>query len=153
MLKLTAKEVRLLEKEFELVLPHGYRRLLLSPPKLLAALVEASKRIDDPEQTPFFLEYSILADVNRRMRNPNAKGYCCFGPDDDPLPWPERYLIIGSDVGGNYYCIAPTSGRSSVYLWEQGDSALNRITKDISGYVRRSFRDWGNGAALDCEDD
>ncbi len=146
------KQVSSIEQEFSITLPHGYRQMLLSPPPYLATLMEFDEK-ENPGQTPFFMDHNLIIGINQMMRDPDDPAYFQFDPNDETKPWPDRYLIIGSDVGGNFYCIAPRTKKSRVYFWYQGDTALSRFSDDMAGFVKRVFRTYGEVAAMDCESD
>ena len=145
-------QLKKIEKQFSVSLPDGYRKFLKSPPSILAAAL----RQDDKEtrgQIPLFLDAEYIIDANRLMRDPKHPGFFGFGPTDDPVPWPEQFFIIGSDVGGNFYCIKPASGTTAVYFWYQGDTVLKRCAKDLPTYIRQVFKSYGNFAAEQCGED
>ncbi len=146
------KQVQSLEKQFAITFPHGYRQMLLAPPPYLAALLKYDEK-DNPGQTPFFMDHRLIAGINQMMRDPDDPEYFGFDPNDDSKLWPDRYFIIGSDVGGNFYCIAPKTNKSRVYFWYQGDTAFSRFADDMAGFVKRVFRTYGEVAAMDCESD
>jgi hypothetical protein len=146
------KQVQSIEGAFDVQLPPGYRHLLLQPPRLLQAWVGAEEK-DNPGQSPIFFDAKMIVGINQMMRDPDDPDYFGFDPNDPDVPWPKRYLIIGSDVGGNFYCIAPGSGRSRVYFWYQGNTAFSKFADDMPHFVKRLFRAYGEVAAMDCEPD
>jgi hypothetical protein len=146
------KQIKSIEKEFALALPKGYRQMLKSTPPLLLAWLQYEEKAN-PGQSPFYVDHKFIVSSNRSVRDPDDPEYCQFDPNDDSKPWPDRYFIIGSDVGGNYYCIAPKTKKSRVYFWYQGDTAFPKYADDMAGFVKRLFKDYGEVAAMDCEDD
>lgn len=146
------KQVQSIEKRFSISLPHGYRRMLLRPPSHLAVLLKHDEK-ENPGQTPFFMDQRLIVGINLMMRDPDDPDYFGFDPNDESKPWPDRYFIIGSDVGGNFYCLAPKTKKSRVYFWYQGDTAFSRFADDMSAFVKRVFRDYGEVAAMDCDPD
>lgn len=146
------KQIQSIEKAFSFTLPHGYRSMLKSPPKLFAALLACTER-ECPGQSECFWDHELLVAINCMMRDRNDPEYFPFDPNDEDRPWPDRYFIIGSDVGGNFYCIAPATGLSRVYFWHQGDIVFSRYAKDMASFVKRIFKDYGEVESMDCEDD
>lgn len=146
------KQVSEIERAFSISLPVGYRQLLLNPPGYLSAVIEFDEQ-ENPGQTPMFLDPDLIIGVNEMMRDPEDPEYFPFDPNDDSKPWPDRYFIIGSDVGGNFYCISPGSENSRVYFWYQGDTAFSRFADDMPHFVNRVFKLYGEIAAMDCEGD
>ncbi|MDB2526481.1 SMI1/KNR4 family protein [Mariniblastus sp.] len=146
------KQIQSIEKKFSITLPNGYRKMLASTPPLLLAWLNYEEK-ENPGQSPFFVDHRMIAGVNQMMRDPDDEEYFAFDPNDDSKPWPQRYFIIGSDVGGNFYCIAPASNKSRVYFWNQGDTAFPKYADTMAGFVKRLFKDYGEVAAMDCESD
>jgi len=145
------KQISSIEKKCGVQLPTGFRQMLLEPPPLLAALLKFDAK-ENPGQTPLFTKPDMIIAVNQAMRDPEHEDYFGFDPNDAGKPWPDRYFIIGSDVGGNFYCIAPSTGKSRVYFWYQGDTAFSRFADNMEGFVKRIFRMYGEVAAMDCDD-
>lgn len=146
------KKIKSIEKKFSVSLPSGYRQMLADPPGLFAALLKHDAKAN-PGQTPFFTDERLIVGINNMMRDPNDPDYFGFDPNDAEKPWPDRYFIIGSDIGGNFYCIAPKTNRSRVYFWYQGDTAFSKFSDDMPGFLRRVFRNYGDIAAIDCGSD
>lgn len=145
-------QINSIEKAFQVTLPSGYRQLLKEPPRLLQAWLKAEEK-ENPGQSPVFLDAKMIIGINQMMRDPDDPDYFGFDPNDPDKPWPQRYLIIGSDVGGNFYCIAPQSDRSRVYFWYQGDTAFAKFAEDMPRFVKRLFKNYGEIAAMDCASD
>ena len=145
-------QIKRLEKKYAIAFPSGYRQMLLHPPEYFAALLKYDAKAN-PGQTPFFWDHRLIDGMNEMMRNPDDPEYFGFAPNDDSKPWPVRYFIIGSDVGGNFYCIAPKSGKSRVYFWYQGDTAFSKFSNDMAGFVKRVFKIYGEVDAMDCKSD
>ena len=146
------KQIKTIEKKFSIELPTGYRQMLINPPSYFAVLLKHDEK-DNPGQTPFFTDHDLIIGINQMMRDPDDPEFFGFDPNDETKPWPERYFIIGSDIGGNFYCIAPKTGKSKVYFWYQGDTAFSKFSDDMAGFVKRVFKTYGEIAAMDCESD
>ncbi len=143
------KQIASIEKKCGVQLPAGYRQMLLSPPPLLAALLKHDEK-ENPGQTPLFTHPGMIVECNQMVRDPDGEEYYEFDPNDPDKLWPDRYFIIGSDVGGNYYCIAPSTGKSRTYFLYQGDTSFTRFADDMHGFVKRIFRMYGEVAAMDA---
>lgn len=146
------KQIQSLEKQFATPFPLGYRQLLLQPPPLLEAVLKHDAK-QNPGQTPVFLNAGMIRAVNEMMRDPEDEDFLEFDPNDPDRPWPNRYMIIGSDVGGNFYCIAPGTGKSRVYFCYQGGTSFSRYADDMTHFVKRVFQSYGVIAGMDCESD
>lgn len=142
-------QLKRIEKQLSVTLPDCYRKFLKSPPSILAAALRQEEK-ETPGQTPLFLDLDAIIDANRMMRDPKHPEFFGFGPTDDPEPWPEQFFIIGSDVGGNFYCIKPASGTTAVYFWYQGDTVLKRCAKDLAAFIQQIFKSYGKFAAAEC---
>ncbi len=146
------KQIKSIEREFSITLPNGYRSMLSSTPPLLLAWLKYEEK-ENPGQSPFFVNHKMIIGINQMMRDPEDEEYFEFDPNDATKPWPERYFIIGSDVGGNFYCIAPKTKTSRVYFWNQGDTSFPKYADNMASFVKRLFKDYGEIAAMDCESD
>lgn len=142
-------QLKRIEKQLSVALPDCYRNLLKAPPSILAAALRQEDK-ETPGQIPLFLDVDSLINSNRMMRDPNHPEFIGFGPTDEPQPWPEQFFIIGSDVGGNFYCIKPATGTTGVYFWHQGDTVLKRCAKDLPTFVQQFFKSYANIAADEC---
>ncbi len=149
---MNSNQIKQIEKKLSVSLPETYRNFLKSPPSILAAALRQEEK-ENPGQTMLFLDAEHIIDSNQLMRDPDHPGFFGFGPTDDPVPWPDEYFIIGSDVGGNYYCIKPATGKTAVYFWYQGDTILKRYAKDLSAYIRKIFQLYGDFASQDYHDE
>lgn len=146
------KQVASIEKAFSISLPRGYRELLKDTPPLFQAWIQCEEKLN-PCQSPFFMDHRMVIDVNRMMRDPDHPNHFEFDPNDISKPWPQKYFIIGSDVGGNYFCIVPATKTSKVYFWEQGQTGFCKYADNIGGFVKRLFRDYGEVEAMYCPRD
>ena len=147
------KQIASIEKKFACKLPKGYREMLLAPPSFLVALLKLEEK-DCPGQTPFFTNARMISGVNDWVRNPTDDDYFEFDPNDDSVAWPERYFIIGSTVGGDFYCLAPKTGRSRVYYWTQGDTGFTKFADGMRSFVKKLFRNYyAEVACFDCPSD
>ena len=148
---MTEEEVAHIEKELNVQLPHGYRQLLKSPPDLLIAVMNACAVEHSDYEIPIYTKAEVIIGQNREVRDPES-GFVA-GPEDDDI-WDDELLIIGSDCGGNMYCIKPKSGSSTVYEWDHsGACDLDTVSESIPGYVEHWFRELGELAAMDCCED
>ena len=68
------KQIKSIEKKFNIVLPHGYRQMLLEPPEYLSVLMKHDEK-DSPGQTPFFMDHRLIIGINQMMRDPEDPEY------------------------------------------------------------------------------
>ena len=149
---MTEDDVKQIESTFNVQLPNGYRGLLLSPPSLLVALMDAFAIEHSDYEIPIFLKPDVIRNENAEARNPE-EGFI-YNEDDEDDPWPDEYFIIGADCGGNKYCIRPESKLSSVYEWDHsGGDNFEETADSIARYVEIWFKELGEVAATDCVPD
>ena len=148
---MTDEDIAQIESAFAVCLPNGYRQLLKSPPTLLVALMDALAAEHSDFEVPIFLKADVIINQNREVRNPEF-GFVA-GPDEDDK-WDDELLIIGGDIGGNFYCVKPESDSSVVYEWDHsGACDLEVYGESIPQYVERWFTELGELAAMDCCED
>ncbi len=148
---MTENDLKQIEAEFGVVLPHAYRRLLLSPPSMLIALMDAYAQENSEFEIPIFLNASVITAENREARDPE-EGFVYNEQSEDDL-WPSEYFIIGADCGGNKYCVKPASGKSVVFEWDHsGGDNFEECADSMKRYVEIWFKELGEVAAMDVED-
>lgn len=146
------QDIQQIEAEFAVTLPHAYRRLLLSPPSMLVALMDAYALEIDGNEIPIYLKPDFIISDNREARDPED-GFI-YNEEDEGDVWPNEYFVIGSDCGGNKYCIKPASGKSSVFEWDHsGGDNFEETASSIKQYVEYWFKELGEVAAMDCVKD
>lgn len=140
---MTEAELQEIEKQFSAVLHTDYRKLVLDTPVKLIALLEAVAEENTEAETMLFRTVEYLAGTNEWVRDPDDNFE--FNPNDDTVPWPKDWFVIGGDVGGNLYCVKTDSDMPSpsVYFWYQGTTELEIVSEDIAGFVRAIFETYG----------
>jgi hypothetical protein len=150
---LNERDVASIEKKFGVTLPAAYRRLLIDPPDLLEALVKQCAK-EWPGQCLFFLTKGEIVELNEIVRDPDEPYFQHYEEGGEDRPWNERYFVIGQDVGGNLFCIAPESGTCRVYHQLNGDFCrYTKFANDAAHFVKRLFKLFGEIAAMDCDVD
>ena len=145
-------DVSQLENTFGVRFPKGYRQLLLTPPNLLVALMKAFAEEQDDLSVPMVLNFDAIQALNEEARD--SENGLVFDEENEDVPWPNEYFIIGADCGGNRYCIKPTSERSTVYEWDHsGGDNFEQVADSMTEYVEHWFKEIGEIAAMDCVDD
>ncbi len=148
---MTEEDIVRIEQTFAIRLPHGYRQLLKSPPRLLVALMKEFAKEHSDFEVPVYLKADLIIGQNQLVRDPE-EGFVA-GPQQSDI-WDDELLIIGGDCGGNFYCIKANSGSSTVYEWDHsGACELEVYGESIPTYVERWFTELGELAAMDCCDD
>ncbi|MEM1070983.1 MAG: SMI1/KNR4 family protein [Planctomycetota bacterium] len=149
---MTENEVVEIESAFGCKLPHAYRHLLLEPPEMLVALMNAYALENSDLEVPFFVKAEAIAASNQEVRDP--ENGIVYDEEDESAMWPSEYFVIGGDCGGNMYCIQPASGVSTVFEWDHsGGDNFEKCADTMKEYVKLWFKELGVIAAMDCEDD
>jgi hypothetical protein len=96
------------EKSLDFQLPTHYRQFLLDHG---AAVARARRR---GVFVPFFTAAKEIIDANKEMRaNPSLRE-----TNQDTEPWPLKYLIVGTDGGGDDWCVDLTDEREVIWLFD-----------------------------------
>ncbi len=106
---MTERDLARVEKALAVRLPDHYRRFLLEHATTVARLKRRSDRL-----VPFFTTAKELLDANRDLRaDPHLQEV-----HDDTAPWPLKYLIVGTDGGGDYWCVDLNSPREAIWHFD-----------------------------------
>ncbi len=148
---MTNKDVRAIEKKFGIKLPGTYCQLITNLPPYLEALLLRDAKDGCESQIPFFLDRGMVEWTNGLVRGDEDDVYFEFDPNDDERPWPDDYFVIGSDVGGNYYCLKPATKTDRVYFWEQGCTSFMKYSQNIAGMVKKQFKLYSDLTQMDLQ--
>jgi hypothetical protein len=131
---MTKTDLDRIEAALGFPLPAFYCRFMLAYPADLRARqpewlrpVTEGELADDPE---------IVIALNRFVRA-QEEGYFF-----DDGPWPDEYLVIGTEYDQNYFAINRLDGKQAVYRWDHADGEMSRIAGSLGGYVRWLIRWW-----------
>jgi len=50
-------------------------------------------------------------------------------------PWPDEYLVIGSEYDQNHFAVNRLDGKEVVYLWIHEDGEFHSIAESLQGYA------------------
>jgi hypothetical protein len=104
----TERDVARVEKQLGVQLPAHYRRFLRDHG---TAVARARRR---GVFVPFFTAAKEIIDANKTLRaNPSLRD-----TNRDTEPWPLKYLIVGTDGGGNDWCVDLTDEREVIWLFD-----------------------------------
>lgn len=120
------------------------------PGELLALLKweDADNQCD--EQTCLYRTQRLLVEMNSLVRQSRSDKFE-FDPNDRGRPWPDRYFVIGGDVGGNFYCINTQLDNDRIYFWHQGDTRFARVCDGAPRFVKHLFREFAEVAVMGLE--
>jgi hypothetical protein len=117
-----------IESSLGFTLPETYRDLLLNFPADLATVFPTDS---SPDERRLFDTAGPIISTNSLVRHPDH----LIDPDDPDSRWPDRYLIIGMDIGCNFYCINRNAKNSAVYFWFHEDGDFEKHTTDIRKFA------------------
>lgn len=127
---MTNGSVRRLEREFKLLLPADYKKLLTSFPIPLMRLLSCEA---NPNARHVYQELTTIVSANQLMRKRQ--------PTDD-FVWPEKYFIIGGDPGGNYYCLNLAASTSAIYYWFHETGEFSLYARSLASFIFKVFHDY-----------
>jgi hypothetical protein len=104
----TERDVARVEKQLGVQLPGHYRHFLIHHG---AAIAKARR---NEIFVPFFTTAKEIIDANKDLRvNPSLRD-----TNHDTEPWPLKYLIVGTNGGGDDWCVDLTDEREVIWLFE-----------------------------------
>jgi hypothetical protein len=104
---MTERDLARIEKTLGVKLPDHYRRFLIDHG---TALAKARKE----RGVPLFATAKEIIAANKELRkNPSLRD-----TNQDTEPWPLKYLIVGSDGGGDDWCVDLSSHDEVVWFFD-----------------------------------
>jgi hypothetical protein len=105
---MTERDVARIERALDVKLPVHYVRFLIDH----GAAVAKAKRAGG--FVPYFTTAKEIIDANQELRaNPSLRV-----TNQDTVPWPLKYLIVGTDGGGNDWCVDLKSKREVIWFFD-----------------------------------
>lgn len=105
---MTERDVARIEKALDVKLPVHYRRFLIEH----GAAVAKAKRAGG--FVPLFATAKEIIEANQELRaNPSLQL-----TNEDTEPWPLKYLIVGTDGGGDEWCVDLKSKREVIWFFD-----------------------------------
>ena len=130
-------DVSRIESSLGLALPDAYCQLLLDFPTDLAAAFPSNRSEDERR---LFNTPDPIISTNTLVRRPDH----LIDPDDPDSRWPDRYLIVGMDIGCNFYCINRNAKNSAVFFWFHEDGDFEKHTTNIRKFASELTEYYGN---------
>jgi hypothetical protein len=146
---MTESELSALDKEFGIVLHEDYRKLMLDTPGELFAILDWHAKSESEAETMLFRDAELIRDLNEWVRDTDDDFE--FDPNDQSVPWPADWFVIGGDCGGNFYCLDRTTDKPRIFEWQQGTTELDQVADSIPSYIRYIFGVYADLAASDFE--
>ncbi|HYT92003.1 MAG TPA: SMI1/KNR4 family protein [Gemmataceae bacterium] len=127
---MTEADVASIESELRVTLPSHYREFVLNYPN---ALREAKFEYNQESaaQSLLFDDPQLVIDLNQGVRKLGL-----FLADGETEPWPDKYLIIGADGGGNYWCIIRGGRSKAVWFFEHEEGVFERSSKSLEDHAK-----------------
>jgi hypothetical protein len=123
-------ELARIETELSVKLPTHYREFMLAYPQaLLEARLKLGRQVERPSQTFLFNDPQSVIEYNTSVRRPGLKIV-----NAEAESWPAKYLIIGKDSGGNFWCLSLQGRSKSVWFFDHEEGAFVREAKDLAGH-------------------
>tara|TARA_R110002167_G_scaffold181621_1_gene382022 strand:- start:27 stop:434 length:408 start_codon:yes stop_codon:yes gene_type:complete len=121
-------DVSRIESSLGVGLPESYRDLLLDFPANLAAVFPSDC---SPDERRLFNTPDPSISTNSLVRCPDH----LIDSGDPDSRWPDRYLIVGMDIGCNFYCINRNAKHSAVFFWFHEDGDFEKHTANLSKFA------------------
>lgn len=131
------KDIAAIEKLVGGKLPPAYVEFLLDYPKELAAAFPKDRAADEKE---LFAGAKPILKINKLLRRPEH----LIDPDDPDSTWPAEYLIIGMDIGANFYCLKLGSTRTTVYFWFHETNEFTKHAKNLNEFVKMLIAEYNS---------
>jgi hypothetical protein len=122
------KDIAAIEKSVGAKLPRAYVQFLLDYPQSLADAFPKDRAADERE---LFGSAKPIIAMNKLVRRPTH----LIDPDDPNSTWPKQYLIIGMDIGSNFYCVKLGSVRTAVYFWFHETNEFEKYAKNLREFA------------------
>ncbi|QDU97404.1 SMI1/KNR4 family protein [Lignipirellula cremea] len=125
------REIEKIERKLDVELPDAYFALLLGYPEHLAALMTIE--VNDWAKR-------IYNDANEIIEQTE-----CFRRTDfseaEFKKWSPDYVVIGGDVGGNFYFINTKSRAKNVAVsfWFHEDGSVEKSASSIDAFIQQTF--------------
>lgn len=134
---MNSKDIAKIESCFDVSLDNDYKRLLIGFPETLKKLVSVE---ECQEFRPIYPDAKTIIKVNKEVRDPARVN--SHNPE-----WPKKYLVIGGNCGGNFYCLDTKSKTGAVRFWFHEDGDFEKHAKSIQEFVVKTFTSCGEIAA------
>jgi hypothetical protein len=131
---MTEADLDRIEQALGFPLPAFYRRFMVDYPRWLPG--EQPEGFDPVTEWEFANDPDRVIEFNQFVRE-QEEGYFV-----DDGPWPDEYLVIGSEEDQNYFAVNRLGGKQTVYLWSHEDGEFRPIAKSLGGYVKWLVRWW-----------
>ncbi len=88
---------------------------------------------EDLTARSIYQDVKTLVAENRFMRNRRPT---------NGFDWPDKYFIIGGDLGGNYYCLNVDASTSAIYYWFHETGEFSLYARSLASFILKVFHDY-----------
>jgi hypothetical protein len=141
---MTEADLDRIERALGFPLPAFYRRFMAEYPRWL--LDRQPPWFDPITEWDFADDPGRVIEFNRFVRAQEPGEYF------EDVPWPDEYLVIGSESDQNYYLINRISGEETVYRWSHEDGQLQTVAGSLPEFRDNLcvwFEEWKRAAEQD----
>ncbi len=129
---MTEANVARIEAELGVTLPVHYREFVLAyPQRLRDAKMDFGSEQRPASDSFLFDAPRAVIDANRAVRKPGL-----LVTDGETGPWPEGYLIVGKDGGGNCWCIKLAGRSKAVWFFDHEEGVFSKQSKSLADHER-----------------
>ena len=133
---MTEAELAHIESVLKLTLPRDYRGFVAHYPQWLTdAVWDLGWTRESVADRHFYNSPQKVIETNLDVRLP---GTPWVGEDD---PWPERFLAIGDDQCGNYWCVDIETPDAGVWFYNHELGEFERQHPSLQAYGESLLRD------------
>ena len=126
------RDLARIEKVTGLSLPTAYSNLLLQFPAELQALL----KLDPPESRMLFSDARSIVHWNKFF---HASDYEYENSYGEMCKFPTNHIVVGANLGGDFYHINAQHKRTSVLIWCHDDGEISKFAKSLDAFVRAIF--------------
>ena len=126
---MTESDILGIESALGLALPRDYRQFLV-------AGVDEAKRI--AEDLPFLATSWTDADEiirGNRLARAFADEMTIGEDEDDETSWPDRYVLVGTNGGGDFWFVQADGGEPGLWFWEHESHEIRHCHTTFDEYV------------------
>ena len=125
-------DIARIEKATGLSLPSAYATLLLNFPNELQAIL----KLDPTDNRLLFNDVRTIVRWNKFFRAPDYEFENSYG---EMCKFPANHIVIGANLGGDFYHINAKHKRTSVLFWCHEDGEISKCAKNLDTFVRSIF--------------
>jgi hypothetical protein len=133
--RVTESDIRRIEETLGVVLPSDYRQFLLSDAD------EAQRIVRElPFRAPLWVNADEIICENQLARE--TSDVMTIGESEaDEIPWPDRYVVVGTNGGGDYWFVHADGGERGLWFWQHESHSVTQNNPTFREYMEEIRRD------------